>query len=467
MAIKNKKALFATGALLIIIALIGGAIAYNQELFSFDNDFELGIFKTEVSETFDSPTNWTPCDETEKLVIVKNTGTMAAKARIKMEESWISKDGAKLGLVKDGVTLAQISLANDQWELIDGYYYLKSNLAPNQTVEFLRSVKLNCSINLGENEIVDGDGESVITTNEYNGASYHLKVTAQLMQADGDIAWKSAFGWEEPKTFAALASDFQTKWHAVKQGRIAKALKRSEVLPNASTVSNMTEVQASGETPVYLWYDTNDTTMYWYSTVDAISAPSNMSVGGFFQGAYFSSSDEPTDISGLEYFDTKNIQSLSGFFGGSLPDDMSPISHWDLSGVTSFSGVFTSSTFKEKHMSALAHWKFGDDVSFSHAFAGNSSITSLAALKEWDMSGATDLSSMFVGAANLSDINAISDWNVSNVTDFSSMFERTAVSSATILNGWHVSDAATLTDMFANTNCTDGTYPSWYTEGRR
>jgi hypothetical protein len=53
------------------------------------------------------------------------------------------------------------------------------------------------------------------------------------------------------------------------------------------------------------------------------------------------------------------------------------------------------------------------------------------------------------------------------VTDFSSMFERTAVSSATILNGWHVSDAATLTDMFADTNCTDGTYPSWYTEGRR
>ena len=38
---------------------------------------------------------------------VKNTGTMAAKVRIKMmNESWITTDGSELALVKDGVTLA-------------------------------------------------------------------------------------------------------------------------------------------------------------------------------------------------------------------------------------------------------------------------------------------------------------------------------------------------------------------------
>ncbi len=81
-----------------------------------------------MSETFESPTNWTPCDKTEKIVTVKNTGNIAANARIKMNESWVSADGSELSLVKDGVKLASIEFSNEEWELRDGYYYLKNSL---------------------------------------------------------------------------------------------------------------------------------------------------------------------------------------------------------------------------------------------------------------------------------------------------------------------------------------------------
>ncbi len=44
MAIKNKKALFAIGGVAVLAVLIGGVVAYNQDLFNFNNNFELGFF---------------------------------------------------------------------------------------------------------------------------------------------------------------------------------------------------------------------------------------------------------------------------------------------------------------------------------------------------------------------------------------------------------------------------------------
>lgn len=463
MAIKNKKALFAIGGVAVLAVLIGGVVAYNQDLFNFNNNFELGFFRTEVSETFESPTNWTPCDKTDKVVTVKNTGNMAANARIKMDESWVSANGEELSLVKDGIKLATIEFSNEEWELRDGYYYLKNSLGAGQSSEFIKSVTFSCDANFAENEMVGGSVNSGKTTDEYNGASYHLEIVAQLVQSD--VAFEDAFSdWKEPKTFAKLKSGIASWWNGIKQNRELTAFKRSSVLPEASAVSSMTEVQDANEsTPIYFWYSTSDKTMYWYSTADAISWNKADSIGGAFSGMLFT--QMPTDISGFQYFDMRELASLAGFFFGNdlpSPEAMTVISHWDVSGLQAWGGAFNSSSnnnyyFTDEYWPAVEHWKIPGTISLNGAFSGNSALTNLNGLKGWDVSNVSDFDYAFAGMSSLTDISGISGWNMANATNISYLFASSGnIQSLEPLRRWNVANVATMaTFLGGNTKISD------------
>ena len=359
--IKDKKAIFAIGALALIIALVGGVVAVNQNMALFNNRFDLATFRTEVSETFDSPNDWKPCDETQKLVTVRNTGNIDALVRIKMDEHWISKDDEELSLVYRGVTLAQISFANNDWELRNGYYYYKNTLRAGESADFISAVTFSCDADFGENEMVGGNGTVVDSTaNVYNGASYHLNIVAQLMQDDPDISWDDTFEeWKQPESFALLKSGFPASFRDdLVQGRDLLVFRRSKVLPNASTVESMTEMQADGETPIYMWYVPSEKAVYWYSAADAITYNRSDYFSGVFNGLLFA--QKLNDASGLEYFDMKNVTSINGvFYGDNIPDDLSAMAHWDVSGVTSFGGVFSGTysngdyIFGEKYFSRV------------------------------------------------------------------------------------------------------------------
>ena len=514
--IKNKKAIFAIGAL-VLVAAIGGVIAANHTLFPFNNNFTLGDFKTEVQETFDSPDDWKPCDQTQKTVTIKNTGTIDAEVRIGVNEQWISKDGDQLELIKDGVQLASYTLANSRWTLRDGYYYLDGPLAAGQNVDFLSSVSFNCAADFGENQMIGGNGDVIASTvDEYNGASYHLVVTAQLLQKDADVDWSEAFdGWVEPTTFATLDTYFFTKMRNVAAGNPIAAVKRSQVMPTAST----TNIATSGSIPVYAWYVNEEEAIYLYSAADAMTLQRSDSLGGMFAGALFNK--KATDVSGLRYLDTKNLTNIGGWFGSYLADDMSPLARWDLSGVTGWSGAFNS-YFTDEQMVVVRNWKVPKNVSISGGMSGNTNITTLKYFKHWDMTeaqnwgyafggmsnlesiegaekfvgvGATYLGNMFSGLGKLEDISAAANWDVSSVTnftnafygttsltdvcdlagwnvssgtDFTSMFEGSGISDASCLNNWAVSDDADLSNMFKDTQITDESkYPSWYTADRR
>ena len=468
--LKNKKSLFAIGALSALIVLVGGIVAYNQDLFGFNNNFELGVFKTEVSEIFDSPTAWKPCDETQKLVTVKNTGTIGVEVRIKMDEFWESKDGEELPLIKDGVTLATKALANDDWELRDGYYYLKHTLAKGASEDFLRSVTFNCAADFGENVMVGGSSNSGTTTNEYNGAKYHLKITAQMMQSDDEISWDDTFGeYKQPESFAALRNGFNARWKDdILQDRELAAFKRSKVLPNAASVSNMTEIQGNGETtPVYMWYNTSDKTMYWYSMADAVTWSVDDSVGGWFTCSSIFPT-KPNDISGFEYFDMHSLTSLNGLFiGNCLPDDMSAISHWDVSGVTSMGGTFMSD-FKPNLFSAVEHWNVSGVRYLSGAFQGNSHITNFSFLKNWRPENMQGIQGAFMNMPNLTSLSGLENWNMPAVTGMDSAFAGcSSLSDISAIKNWNVSSSADIREMFTGPNYTEDSYPVWYTAGRR
>jgi alternate signal-mediated exported protein len=487
------------------MALVGGTIAFNSTNWSFNNLFEVGEFKTEVSEVFDSPDNWKPCEETPKLVTLRNTGNVDAKVRVQMDQFWTAKDGTELPLIDNNMTLAQINFVNaSAWTLNDGYYYLNDDLEAGHSVQFMSSVTYNCDANYGKNTMIDGDGVATSTPDSpYNGASYSLNITAQFLQADADTTWDEAFnGYKPPHTFALLAGGFGQTFRNTKSDncasngapRAVSAFKRSKVLPQSfdanmcqSDISDATET-----TPIYLWYDPSDTTIYWYSTADAVTLNSADStvLGGMFTGAFFTS--KPDTVSGFEYFDMHNLRSIGGFIssGSAAPDDMSYLSHWDLSGITGgFSGGLCN--LKDSQMSMMEHWNVSNVTSLAGTFCGGSpdvtslemlanwdvshvtsmggtfsnfsSVTSLHGLENWNVSNVTTMGQTFMNMSSLTDISAISRWNTAAVTSLAESFKgTTSLTNASAINPWGTKFSGTpdKTDMFSGSGVT--TFPTWY-----
>ncbi|MBR3378322.1 hypothetical protein IKG50_03265 [Candidatus Saccharibacteria bacterium] len=191
-----KKKVFVSVGVAFLSLLIVGVIAYSHDSSLLRSLFGLGYYRTVHVEEFTSPQDWKTCDITPKTVITKNESNYDIAVRLSLEEFWKGADGeTDLPLVKDGVTLADIHFQNqNDWELTDGYYYYKNDLAPGEsTNSLLEAVQLSCDANMtpGDNictETATGT-ECVAPENPYSGATYHLKVTVETIQAEGKDEW--------------------------------------------------------------------------------------------------------------------------------------------------------------------------------------------------------------------------------------------------------------------------------------
>lgn len=178
---KDKKALVGI-ALFALIALVGGTFAYFRMTWEKENSFGVAEYSSSVSETFTSPTEWTPCTETPKIVNVTNSGNVAIAARIKIQEQrWDKLDEARenvvgtLPLAANGQDMAVLGLVNaNDWVLgADGYYYYQSDIEPNEaSSNFIESVTFNCE-----------------ATTDYSSARYHLILQVETIQASAKDNW--------------------------------------------------------------------------------------------------------------------------------------------------------------------------------------------------------------------------------------------------------------------------------------
>ncbi|MBR5670056.1 BsaA family SipW-dependent biofilm matrix protein [Candidatus Saccharibacteria bacterium] len=189
--LKNKKNLLTIAIALAVVGVIGAVFALGSDKSIFGNQFEINNYKVAHIEEFTSPSDWKTCDETAKTFVVKNEGNAPIAVRIKYEEYWRNAaDTDYLPSVKDGVTLAIINFQNEtDWTLrSDGYYYYKETLAPGaSTSSLFKSVTLNCDANLGADNVCSVVSGNLVCTkpnDEYEGATYHLEITAETMQGD-------------------------------------------------------------------------------------------------------------------------------------------------------------------------------------------------------------------------------------------------------------------------------------------
>ena len=193
---KNKKVLAIAGVSVLMLTVVG-TIAYNQDSMFFANLFRLPSDNVEFSETFDSPEDWQPCQETPKTAIATNRSDTPRYVRMKINEYWRTKNTTTsasdhettdlpLAWTDSGVEkrYAIINTQNDdKWELgSDGWYYYETALSKDEsTLSLLKSVTFNCEVNTVGDVRYSADGligETIPT--DYSEATYHLYITFQM-----------------------------------------------------------------------------------------------------------------------------------------------------------------------------------------------------------------------------------------------------------------------------------------------
>ena len=188
--LKKKRSLFAI-AFLCLVVLVGITIAYFTSTSNIENIFNAGTYKTVTTEQFVSPEKWVPGNTTPKTIITKNEGTLPVRVRIKLTETWLSKNGDYLPLLNNSENVAILNFTNQSDWIKDGdYYYYKRELAPGEsTTSLIESVTYNPNIvpdvtcsNTGGVYTCESTGDG------YDGATYNLSIRTETVQKEGVLS---------------------------------------------------------------------------------------------------------------------------------------------------------------------------------------------------------------------------------------------------------------------------------------
>ncbi len=182
---KKRKKLILLFCLFLVIGIV---FAYNTSNDVFTNIFVTNSYGAQTIETFESPTDWMPGDETPKTVTIQNTGSYCEKVRVSYTESW--KDGNNQSLpleFEQGKRVVILNLDNnDDWVYSDGYYYYNNDLLSGETTNsFIRSVTFNPEYD-GDISCttVDNITKCNPSSSSYLGGSYELVFTVETIQCD-------------------------------------------------------------------------------------------------------------------------------------------------------------------------------------------------------------------------------------------------------------------------------------------
>ena len=204
MSFKSKKTLPILAIFVIAISIVvGTTFAYFTSTAEFENRFQTKPYQTQVTETFTSPDNWLPGEETEKKVFVKNTGEVEVALRVSYSEKWINANGNELSgkqILHDNSGDSEINAAiikfdnESKWIKNNGYYYYYKVLNANESAEsFIKAVEFNKLIASTVTCTTSNNGKKQVcetSKDGYDGATYTLTIYVETIQAN---AYKSVW----------------------------------------------------------------------------------------------------------------------------------------------------------------------------------------------------------------------------------------------------------------------------------
>ncbi|MBQ3320706.1 BspA family leucine-rich repeat surface protein, partial [Candidatus Saccharibacteria bacterium] len=180
------------------------------------------------------------------------------------------------------------------------------------------------------------------------------------------------------------------------QDNTITAIVRSNSLPSGFTVSAENTISdSSSPTPIYAWYDSENTTIYYYSSATTILMNKTSTY-------LFNQMRALSNLSTISTWDTAKVTTMGNMFyyaGYSASSFTLDLSSWDTSSVTNMDSMFS--------------------------YAGYSATTFTLDLSSWDTSSVTSMIQMFFYAgysATPWSIGDLSSWNTSSVNYMSNMF---------------------------------------------
>ena len=240
------------------------------------------------------------------------------------------------------------------------------------------------------------------------------------------------------------------------QDNTITALVRSNTLPNGFTPATANTISDSTSPyPIYAWYDSTNTTIYYYSEATNIIMNKNSS-------SFFYEMRALSDLSTISTWNTVKVTTMSQMFyytGYSATTFTLDLSSWDTSSVTNMASMFFSSGRSATTWSVgdLSSWNTSSVTNMSSMFfgAGHNAASFTLDLSSWDTSSVTNMSSMFSSSgysATAWSVGDLSSWNTSSVTNMSNMFYQAGYSATTWsvgdLSSWSTSNVKYMNSMF-------------------
>lgn len=242
---------------------------------------------------------------------------------------------------------------------------------------------------------------------------------------------------------------------------IKQILKSSEAPDlNNMTADNIVS-DSNSKTPIYMWFDDDSGTIYWWSIDDNPSL--NKTASAMFYNLHALS-----NISGLKDFDASTAINMSVMFSNSSTNssynkeyldslsslvDLSPISKWDVSNVNVISGIFQFGTRLET-LDALSNWNIRNVTDMEQAFNYCINLKSTDGIKNWNTGNVKNMRGLFQHVSSVKNID-LAGWDTSNVTDMSYMFGIGYVSVISEIeniniSGWDTSNVIDMSAMFVH-----------------
>lgn len=469
--IKNKNLLF----FLILFISIGfaylsanlnilGSIAYRAS--TWDIHFEDILVDEELSfddaveptlnqdrDTISMNLNFSkPGDRLVFYVDVVNNGSFDAKLdSINITNNLSSENNKLLDLsVKylDGITVQEndILLAHNRKVLM-----ISAEYSTNIDVSDLPSSVVNFTAEVNLNYVHLKDYNPIIST--FKSPSYFKSLIKYLVTNDSSY-------------LENMDSDSIAREHVTE----VTYFKRASELKSGLTDTNNIATEDSAN-PIYLWFDDDIDTLYWYCESEIISLPSNSNY-------MFDSFRNLKDLNTLSSFDASDITSASGMFmccknikslfglktwntssienlGDTFDEcdnlvDLTGLNYWDVSNCTEFIETFAD-LINLKDLTALSNWRFGVVDSMHCMFFECYELESLDGLENWNVENVDWMESMFSNCYRLNDISALANWQFTNVESIYSMFEScSSLSNISHLMNWDVSNIDSIANLFYN-----------------
>ena len=232
------------------------------------------------------------------------------------------------------------------------------------------------------------------------------------------------------------------------------SFKRANSLPNNFVANAENTVSTSiSKYPIYIFFDSTDGTMYYYSEANIIYL--NASCANMFRkmGAL-------VDVSGLSFVNTSNVTNTTWMFAYCEQlSNIDALSSWDTSNVTLMSAMFISCS-SLANISALSNWNTSKVTNMGGLFDTCSGLTSLSPLSNWDTSRVTNINNMFKGCVNASGTIQI----LGNPTNYSGVFTSASTASGAQITVNYGSSTSNIDNIIAtksnNSNVVKGSQVS-------